>query len=156
MWKAPFLNGPSRGVAERVPSGATTSETPSPSLRTAGSSWVLAFAVSPRSMKTMPARSKICPITGTVLTSFLAMPVKSRLSSWMMTAASSFDWWLKTKTQGLLEVRWSSPSRTRTRTPLSRRPRSLPRGSACSMRTSGSRATMLPSMPTAAEATNDA
>ena len=28
MWNAPFLNGPSRGVAERVPSGAMTSEMP--------------------------------------------------------------------------------------------------------------------------------
>ncbi len=37
-WNAPFLNGPSDGVAERVPSGAMTSEMPSRSFCTAGSS----------------------------------------------------------------------------------------------------------------------
>ena len=37
-WKAPFLNGPSVGVADRVPSGAMTSEMPSRSRCTAGSS----------------------------------------------------------------------------------------------------------------------
>src|SRR3712207_8293804 len=36
-WKAPFLNGPRFGVAERVPSGAITSEVPSRSFCTAGS-----------------------------------------------------------------------------------------------------------------------
>ena len=35
-WKAPFLNGPSAGVGDRVPSGAITSEMPSRSFCTAG------------------------------------------------------------------------------------------------------------------------
>ena len=43
-WNAPFLNGPSAGVAERVPSGAMTREMPSCSFCTAGSRAFIAWA----------------------------------------------------------------------------------------------------------------
>ncbi len=38
MWKAPFLNSPSAGVTDRVPSGAISTEIPFRNLCTAGSS----------------------------------------------------------------------------------------------------------------------
>src|SRR5882672_624100 len=51
MWKAPFLNLPTRGVHERVPSGAITTLRPRVSRSTAGLSASIALAVLLRSRK---------------------------------------------------------------------------------------------------------
>jgi hypothetical protein len=126
MWNAPFLNGPSRGVAERVPSGAITSDVPSRSFCTAGASASRAFAGSERSMNATPARRKNCPKPGTLAASFFATPVKSLRSSFATTIVSSLLWWLKTNTHGRADHRCSAPETMSMSMPATARPRSEP------------------------------
>src|SRR5207302_1469704 len=93
--------GGRRGVAERVPSGAITSEIPSSrSLATAGSSARRAWRESPRSTNATPASWKSWPKPGTFFASALATPVNPLRSSFIKTIGSSLDWWLNTNTQG--------------------------------------------------------
>ena len=88
MWKAPFLNGPRRGVAERVPSGAIASESPRASL-------LDDRAPAPRCACSVFAavdegharRAGELPEDGLARASFLATPVKSRRSSFMTITA---------------------------------------------------------------------
>ena len=122
-WKAPFLNGPSAGVAERVPSGAMTSEIPSRSRATAGASAALACAVLPRSTNAMSARRNISPNAGTLAASFFATPVKPPRSSFARMRTSSWLWWLNRNTAGRADSRYSAP-RTASRTPASAVPSS--------------------------------
>ena len=122
-WKAPFLNGPSAGVAERVPSGAMTSEMPSRSRATAGASAALACAVLPRSTNAMSARRNISPNAGTFAASFFATPVNPPRSSFARMRTSSWLWWLNRNTAGRADSRYSAP-RTESRTPASAVPSS--------------------------------
>ena len=121
-WNAPFLNGPSAGVAERVPSGAMTSEIPSRSFRTAGSSALRACAVLPRSMNVTSASRNISPSPGAPASSFLATPVNPPRSSLARMSTSSWLWWLNRKTAGRV-ARYCAPW-TSSRTPASTLPSS--------------------------------
>ena len=131
-WKAPFLNGPSDGVAERVPSGAMTSEMPSRSFSTAGSSALRASVAFFRSTKATSASRKASPKPGVLASSFLATPVKPPRSTLARTSTSSWLWWLNRKTAGRA-ARCSAPC-TSMRTPASALPSSparvMPRSTA--------------------------
>ncbi len=109
MWKAPFLKPPRWPLSERVPSGAIARERPCFKASTAGSSASMARFVSDRSMKTMPPSWKTGPKSGFQRSSCLATPVMSRRSSLIISSASRPLWWLKRKTAGRLDHRFSSP-----------------------------------------------
>src|SRR5439155_171888 len=78
MWKAPFLNGPRRGVGLRVPSGAITSEVPALSAAIAGRSAAIARWRSKRSMNTVPASAKAGPKSGFRCASYFATPTNAQ------------------------------------------------------------------------------
>ncbi len=62
-----------------------------------------------RSTNTTPAISSSLPTTGTSRISALAMPLKSRRTSFAMISTSARLWWLNTKMQGRFVHRFFSP-----------------------------------------------
>jgi hypothetical protein len=74
-------------------------------------------------MNTVPSSADSAPKTGTRRSSCLATPTKSRRRSFASKRTSSALWWLKMKTAGRADHRFSSP-RTRTSMPASAVPRS--------------------------------
>ena len=119
-------------MAERVPSGAMTSEIPSRSRCTAGSRASRALAGSPRSTNATSARRKASPKPGAFASSFLATAVKPPRSSLASTSTSSWLWWLKRNTAGRV-ARCSAPwtsSRTPARALPSSPPSVMPRSTA--------------------------
>ncbi len=100
----------------RVPSGAITTDLPSLRIAsTSGCMASMALAAFSRSMNTVPANSRVLPMSGIRLISFLPTPAMSRRSSRAMITTSALLWWLKMKTAGRWDQRCSSPRTTRFR-----------------------------------------
>ena len=115
-WNGPFLKAESLGVMERVPSGEIATDLPWLRIAsTRGFIASMALAEFSRSMKMVPANSRVLPIRGMFLISFLPTPAISRRNNLAKITTSTLLWWLKTKTAGRFSHRCSSLRTTRFR-----------------------------------------